>query len=388
MAARPPFYGLCCRGCGGLLVPPVDPTAVHVKCPSCDVDNVLAPELIQARQRQYDSQQLAVERARQVEQQRLMQQRVANAKRAASRRTAITLVVVVGVFLLLPVLGIASLFAFGFFFGKTAMHSLQEAQDPERNGMPSILGEIRSKHAQGCQRVMIPPEIRFGGGGRLRLILDANGPCIHLLGATTAKSAQLAIEQSSQHPLWGTLPDPAPNFDYRLCPTVSAGYEFSVRSSNNAPFTIAAVACPRTVAEGLVRSTAGDPMTTGLTELRDWADGFRGKGCRPTSAEPAAWKGPQVIDVESTNGGPCFNLLAVSHFADAPLAVKLMSSAGKSLAEPAPATRIHVEYCPNETGRHRVEITPSTKDHYATASFDCPRQRRAMAPRPTPLVVR
>lgn len=163
---------------------------------------------------------------------------------------------------------------------------------------------------------MIAPESHFGGSGTLRLTLDASGPCIHLLGATTAESAQLLIAQTSQHPLAYMLPVLAPTFDYRLCPTVSADYEFSIRSSTNAPFTIAAIACPRTVADGLVRSTEGDPITTGLTELRDWADEFRTKGCLRMVAEPAAGKGLQVIDVESTQGGPCFNLLAVSHFAD------------------------------------------------------------------------
>ena len=195
---------------------------------------------------------------------------------------------------------------------------------------------------------------------------------MHLLGATSTPSANLTLEQSSQFPLVAKLPEPAATFDYRLCAEGTQSYDFQIRSDENAPFTYAVVACPRTVAEGLVRSVAGDPLTTSVAALREWVDELRAGGCRNVISEPAAFQGPQVVDVDSTKGGPCFNLLVASHFADVRLTVKLTSPVGKPMAAPAPATRVRLEYCPSETGRHQVEIVPSTKDHFAMGSMDCP----------------
>jgi hypothetical protein len=388
MNRTPPVYGLCCIGCGSSLELPADLTTIHINCPSCGVDNVLTKELIQARQRQYDQWLLSVERASQGEQQQLLQQRVLAARRAASRRSAMTLLVVLGALLLLPALVIGSLFALGLVFGKKAFHSLQEVQDSKKNGMPAVLSVIRTKQAEGCQRVIVDPSSRFGGAGDLHLQLRDDGFCVHLLGATSVASANLTLEQVSQHPLSVALPKPAPTFDYRLCANGTLGFDFSVHSNVDAPFTIAAIACPRTVAEGLVRSVAGDPLTTSVAATRDWVDDLRTRGSCQVIAEPAAFQGPQIVDVDSTKGGPCFNLLVASHFGDALLTVQLTSPAGKPMATPAPATRVRLEYCPSETGRHQVEIRPSTRDHYAMASMDCPRGAHLSLSRPAPLRAR
>lgn len=373
MVPTSPVYRIVCAGCGQSLELPVDLTAVHIDCPSCGLDNVLAPELIQARQRQFDMQQLAAERARQTEQQQLMRQRMVVAKRAASRRSAVTVLVVIAVILALPLAAVAGLFTLGVVFGKRAIHSLAEAQDPRLNGMPLLTSEIQNKLSLGCERVLEGPTIRVGSGSPLRLTLDAGGPCVHLLAATSAPAASVSIVQTSQQPLNTKFPEPAPTWDYRFCPTVSGDYEFRLESSRSEPFTLAAIACPRTVAEGLVRSDPNDPTTSGLDELRGWIADFRARGCRSHAAEPSVSQGKQVVDVDSTRGGPCFNLLVLSHFADATLTAKLSSPNRTVMAEPAPATRLHLEYCPSETGRHQVEITPSTRDHYATVTLDCPR---------------
>jgi hypothetical protein len=369
-----PVYGLTCTGCGCSLELPADLTAVYINCPSCGTDNVLNPILIQARQRQFDQWLLQSERGKLVEQQRLMQQRVLAARRAASRRNTVIVLVVVGIILVLPAVVVVALFMLGIAFGNKAIHSMKEAQDPKRNGMPAIVSEIRKKHAEGCERVVIDPTVHFGSGATLQLPPQTNQTCVHLLGATSAPAASLTLEPSSQFPLATKLPEPAATFDYRFCTEGTQSYDFRVRSDGNAPFTLAAVACPRTVAEGLVRSVAGDPLTTSVAALREWLDELRAGGCRNVVAEPAAFQGPQVVDVDSTKGGPCFNLLVASHFADVRLTVKLTSPAGKPMASPEPATRVRLEYCPNETGRHQVEIVPSTKDHYAIGSMDCPRK--------------
>ncbi len=43
---------------------------------------------------------------------------------------------------------------------------------------------------------------------------------------------------------------------------------------------------------------------------------------------------------------------------------------------PAPASKVQVLYCPTKAGQYKLAITPSTNDHYAHASVDCPRNGR------------
>lgn len=383
-----PVFGLSCTSCGCTLELPADLTAIYINCPSCGADNVLAPALIQARQRQYDLQLLQVERVRQVEQQRLVQLRILAHRRAATRRNTTVALVLVSLFLVLPALVLAGLFALGILFGKKTMNSLAEVQDPRKNGMPAMVSELRTKQSEGCGRVVLPPQIRMGGPGIIKLPLESDGPCVHLLGSTAAPGAALTIEQLSRRRLTAQLPSPAAAIDYRLCPSDNAVYEFALRSDASAPFTIAAVACPRTRAEGLVRSKLTDPDSTGASVLRSWVGEFYAKGCRAGDAEPSVVQGQQTLDVESSRGGPCFHLLVASHFDDSLLAVKLSSPSGKTIATPEPATRVHLEFCPSQTGRHEVEITPSTRDHYAMQTLDCPRRLRQTKVKSAPLLPR
>lgn len=377
MDPSPPVIGLCCTNCGCALELPADLTAIFINCPQCAADNVLAPELIQARQRQHDLQFLAVERAQQQEQQRLAQQRVLAMRRAASRRNTVLALTIVGVFLVLPALVVGGLVVLGVNLGKKAISSLEAVQDPQKNGVPAIASEIRKKLSEGCSRVLVAPQIRMGSDGTVRLPLQATGHCVHLIAATAAPGAAITLEQVTRHPLSADLPASSPALDYRLCASATAEYEFSIRSDASAPFTYAAIACSRTRAEGLVRSELKDPETTGLADLRSWAKEYRAKGCSSNSAEPTVVQGAQSLDVDSRRGGPCFNLLLSSHFNDALLAVTLTSPDGKRMAAPAPATRVHLEYCPNQTGRHQIDIQPSTQDHFAMLTLDCPRLARS-----------
>jgi predicted RNA-binding Zn-ribbon protein involved in translation (DUF1610 family) len=369
-----PVYGLSCTGCGSSLELPTDLTAVNINCPNCGTDNILNPALIQARQRQFDQWLLVSERAKHVEQQRFMQERALAFRRAATRRNTVIVLILVGIFLVLPAVVVMGLFVLGIAFSNKAIHSMKEAQDPKRNGMPAIASEIRKKQAEGCQRVVIDPTVHWGGAATLHVPPQTGQTCVHLLGATSIAAANLVLEQSTQSPLASKLPEPASTFDYRLCSEGTQSYGFQIHSDENAPFTYAAIACPRTAAEGLVRSVTGDPLTTSVTALREWVDELRAEGCRNVISEPAAFQGTQVVDVDSTKGGPCFNLLVASHYADVRLTVKLISPSGQPMVSPAPATRVRLEYCPSETGRHQVEIVSSTKDHFAMGSLDCPKR--------------
>lgn len=362
-----------CSRCGRVLELPVDLSKVSVNCPGCGTETILQPSLIQARQRQLDLQVLALQHSREVEQQRLLQQRVLLARQSASRRTTITIWVLLGVFLGLPLLGVGALFALGFKFSRRAFEAMQ---DQTQNGILAISSELRKKESEGCSRVAHPPQIQLGGSGTFRLPLKANGACVHLLGSTSVQGAALTVEQVSHESLAKPLPSPAPAFDYRFCPAVDQVYEFTVTSNQSGPFTIAAVYCPRTTEEGLVRSQAEDPVTTAVAAVREWAEEFQAKGCKLTSNGFGPVQGTQNLEIESSRGGPCFRLLVASHFSDAPLAVRLSSPRGKPLAEPAPASRVQLEYCPSETGKQQLEIVPSTKDHFAFATMDCPRHIR------------
>lgn len=313
---------------------------------------------------------LAQERARHSEQQRAQQQRVLLARQAASRRTTIVIWVLLGVFLGLPLLGVGALFVLGFNFSR---RTFQAMQDQTQNGILAISSEIRKKESEGCSRVAHPPQIQMGGAGTFRLPLKANGACVHLMGATSVPSAALSIEQVSQVPLAKPLPTPAPAFDYRLCPDTDQIYEFHVTSNQNGPFTIAAVFCPREPGEGLVQSQSGGQIMTSVAAVRAWADEFQAKDCKVTSHGFGPVQGRQTLYIESTDRGPCFRMLVVSHFPDAPLAVRLVSPGGKTLVAPEPASRVQLEYCPSEAGKHQLEIVPSTTDRFALATLDCPR---------------
>lgn len=315
---------------------------------------------------------LAAERSRQFEQQQSMQQRILQARQAASRRTTIAVWVLIAIFLVVPALSVGALFFFGIRFGTRALDAIR---DQSKNGLLPLASEIQQKMSQGCHKVVHPPEVRVGGAGTLRLPLTANGPCVHVMGSTTASGAELTLEQLSQHALQRALPKPASAFDYRLCPATDAVYEFSVTSDRQAPYSIAAVACPRTVAEGLVRSAPNDPVSTGLEIVRGWSGELEAKGCTASAGGLAVVQGDQTLEIESSKGGACFQLSVASHFADVKIAVRLWSPTGELIAQPTAASRVQLEYCPNATGKHRIEIGPSTRDHFAMASFDCPRRK-------------
>lgn len=370
-ASDPPSFDgrvRCCQ-CGAVVEPPADLTQFISHCSSCGADTVLPPALIQARQRLYD---LAVERERQLEQQRSMQQRILAARKAASRRTTIVVWVLITVLLILPALGVAALFVFGLHFGTQAFESMR---DQNRNGFAAISSEIRQKSSQGCREIVHAPEIRIGGAGKFGMQLKVDGSCVHLMGATAVPGAELTLEQLSRIPLSIVPPNPGAVFDYRLCPTVDGAYEFSVHSNQQGPYTIAAIACPRTVAEGLVRSKADDAVTTGLAVVRGWAAELRAKGCELTAGGISVVQGRQLLEIESSQRSTCHQLSLASHFSDVKLTLILKAPNGGTIAEPTPASRVQLEYCPNEAGTHQIEVVPSTRDHFTMASFDCPRRR-------------
>lgn len=360
-----------CHQCGTTLAPPADLTQFICHCPNCGVDTILPPTLIQARQRLYDLHGLAVEREKQLEQQRSIQQRILDARKAASRRTTIVVWALITILLILPALGVAALFVFGIRFGTRAFESMR---DQNKNGFAAITSELRQKASLGCREVVHGPEIRIGGAGHFNMQPRADGSCVHLMGATSVPGAELTLELLNSQPLAVAIPKSAPVFDYRLCPSTDGAYEFSVRSSQQGPYTIAAIACPRTVAEGLVRSKADDPVTTGLSVIRGWVAELASKGCELKPGSLSALQGRQVLGIESGQRGTCHQLSLASHFSDVRLALTLRAPDGSIIAEPTPASRVQIEFCPTVIGTHRLEVVPSTRDHYALASFNCPKK--------------
>ncbi|HEY5960070.1 MAG TPA: hypothetical protein VIV60_26135, partial [Polyangiaceae bacterium] len=339
----------------------------------CGTDNVLLPELIQARQQQYDYWLLAEERRRHDEQQRLYQQQALAERRAASRRTTKIVLIVVAMFLLLPVLGVAGLFALGISLGKKAVAAFEQVQDPKLNGMPALLSELRKKQDDGCERIVVPPQIRLGSAGDLLFEAESGGDCIHLLGSTAVPGAHLSVHQvNPPTPVQPSLAE-AQAIDYRFCAPASGEYHFSIRSDVAKPYSAAAIACPRTVAEGRMRSKLSDEDSTGLRGARDWVREMQSKDCS-VSTEPKVFQGKQTADIDAKKSGPCFNLLVLSHFSDVTLTTDFVDPDGKVIVSPNPASRVQLEYCPSRSGRHRLRITPSSNEHYAIARAECRRR--------------
>jgi hypothetical protein len=273
--------------------------------------------------------------------------------------------------LLLPALGVAGLFALGISLGKKAINAFEAVQDPTVNGMPQLMSELRKKQAEGCSRVVVAPSIRLGSAVNLDFEAEQTGDCIHVLAVTAAPGAHLSLMQTQ--PLVGAAQSvvvPAQAMDYRFCASATANYSFSVQSDISKPYSIAAVACPRSVAEGRVRSQPNDAESTGLGAARDWLKGMQAKSCLDRG-EPKVVQGTQTFEVIAAKNGPCVHWLAVSHFEDVTLASELTGPDGQRIVAPAPASRIQIAYCPSRPGKHRLRVTPSSPEHYAVAESEC-----------------
>jgi hypothetical protein len=358
---RSNVYGLGCIRCGCALELPYDPRLVHIDCPYCGQDNVLPQHLIEARQRQHALELDHHTRARAAEQQRLAQQ----------SRSRVTLFLVLGIGFAVFVLFGTCVFV-GHRLNQEEEREKIRAQDPALNGqnaMHALLERMRKEN--GCERILSQPEMHFKKEGTISLNMIAGDSCVHLLG-TTEGTQSIALKYTSNVALSQPLPAPAKVVDYRLCASQTAPHAFAF-STVNEPFTIAAIECPRKSSEGGSRAKANDVLTTGKSRIALRLGELKQAGCKSVIAEPSVSRGTQTFTLTSPANGPCFNMLISSHFADVSFAVAIHDPSGKSLPAPRPASEVRVMYCPIQAGKYSLVVTPSTSDHYAHVSLDCPR---------------
>jgi hypothetical protein len=339
-----------------------------IDCPFCGQDNLLPPELVQARQRQYalDQQHYALHLQEQ-ERQRVMQERD-KLRKHSSQRLLIWLGVG-GAFVLILFCG---LMALGFHVQQEEAAEKARAQDPKLNGHAAMLAKLAELSAKGCKRILVQPSTHVKETSSISLDMVKNDACVQLLGMT-ATGALLSMKYADNVALTKPLPAPGPNVDYRLCASQTATHTFKFEAVPPEPFTTAAIECPRTPAEGGARSGPDDSRKTGKDRVQAMLDDLIKAGCKSVVSQPKAMQGDQTFTITSPNDAQCYNLLAASFFSDVRLSVLLKDPEGKNMVVPDPDSKLRVEYCAPKAGEYKLSLSPSTADFYAFAGVDCPR---------------
>lgn len=357
-------YLLRCLRCGGALELPHDPRLLHIDCPFCGQDNVLPHHLIEARQRQH---------ALEVEHQ-------ARAKYAADQAAAKARASKLRLMLYLGGAGFAMLMfgtcvAIGVQATNEEDDAKKRAADPNVNGHSAILALLeKMKKEKGCDRILVQPTTHRKEAGNVSLDMIKDDACVHVLG-TSGTGVPISLKYTTQVALTKPIPAASPLVDYRLCASQTATHTFLLETPEE-PFTVAAIECPRAPEEGGSRSKPNDALTSGKLRVADSVKELAQAGCKSVIAEPAVSRGEQSFTLTSPANGPCFNLLVASYFTDVSFSVSLTNPNGNAMPVPAPASKMRVLYCPTKAGQYKLAITPSTNDHYAHASVDCPRNGR------------
>src|SRR4051812_18494512 len=149
-----------------------------IDCPYCGQDNLLPPEMVQARQRQYelDQQHYALQIQEQ-ERQRVAQERD-KVRKQSSQRLLIWLSV--GGFFALCLFG--SCIALGIYAQKDEAEAKARAQDPKINGHAAMLARLAELQKKGCARILIQPSTKLKETSTVSLDMIKNDACVHILG--------------------------------------------------------------------------------------------------------------------------------------------------------------------------------------------------------------
>lgn len=342
---------------------------MHIDCPYCGQDNLLPPELVQARQHQFalDQQQYAMQMQEQ-ERLRFLQERD-KIRKQSSQRLLIWLGV--GGFFLLSLFG--GCVALGMYAQKQEADAKARAADPKVNGQAAMLArfdEMRQK--QGCSRILVQPTTHVKEADRISLDMIKNAGCVHILGITNA-DAKIGMRYEGKVALTRPLPSAAGLVDYRLCASETATHVFMLEAVPGEPFTTAAIECPRSPAEGGARSGPDDAQKTGKARVQAMLDNLPKSSCPHVVSQPSVLSGDHTFDITSPNNADCYNFLAASFFPDVKLDVVLRDPDGKRLPGPDPDSKVRLEYCAPKAGKYKLSISPNTADYYSVAAVDCAR---------------
>jgi len=339
-----------------------------IDCPYCGQDNLLPPEMVQARQRQYElDQQHYALRIQEEDRQRVAQERD-KLRKQSSQRLLIWLMVG-GFFALLVVGGLIGL---GFYAEQQEAEAKARAQDPKVNGHALMLEHLAQMQKRGCSRILVQPSTHVKETSRISLDMVKNDACVHILGFTAA-SATLSMKYQDNVALTVPLPAPSPVVDYRLCASETATHTFKIDAAPEEPFTTAAIECPRTPAEGGARSSKDDPKKTGRERVQGMLDELVKAGCKNVVSQPQVVQRQESLTITSPNDSACYNLLAASFFSDVKLSGLLKDPQGKELPVPDPDSKLRIEYCAPKAGEYKLTISASTAAFFAIAGVDCSR---------------
>jgi hypothetical protein len=362
-------YGFRCVRCGNGLELPADMRLLYIDCPYCGTDNVLPPEIVQARQRQYALEQQHYALQLQEQERLRAAQEKDKIRKAGSQRLLIWLLV--GGFFVLCLFG--GCIALGMYAQKEEEQAKARAQDPQVNGQAALLARFADmREKQGCNRILVQPSTHVKEQSTISLDMIKNDACVHIIGIT-GTSAALSMKYEDKVALTKPLPAAAPLVDYRLCASETATHSFKIEAVPAEPFTTAAIECPRLPAEGGARSSAEDPQETGKERVQSMLDDLVKAGCKNVVSQPKAAQRELSLTVTSPENPPCYNLLAASFFPDVRLSAVLRDPEGKSMPVPEPASKLRIEYCATKAGEYKLSISPNTADFYAYAGIDCPR---------------
>jgi len=342
---------------------------LHIDCPYCGQDNLLPQALVQARQRQFelDQRQYALELQEQDRIRALHEK--ASARKLSSQRLLIWLSV--GAFFGLSLFG--GCIALGYYASKSEEEDKIRAQDPKVNGQAALLlhmGELREK--RGCSRILLQPTTHRAQPGKVSLDMVKADHCVHVLGMTKTLAA-LTMKYEGNVALTQPIPAASATLDYRLCASETAPHVFSVEATPAEPFSVAAIECPRTPAEGGARSKEGDGKKAGKDRLMRYMAELVQAGCKNVVTQPQVCRGEQSFTLTSPSDAACYNLLATSYFSDVKLSATLKDPSGKSLPVPEPDSKIRVAYCAPKAGQYSLSLSASTGDYYSYVALDCPR---------------
>jgi len=342
---------------------------MHIDCPYCGQDNLLPPDVVAARQRQFalDQQHYALTLQDQ-ERQRFQQERE---KLRKQRQQRLVIWLLVGGFFVLALFG--GCVALGLHAKRQEHEEQAKRADPKRNGQAAMLArfdEMRAK--QGCNRILVQPTTHVAEGSRISLDMIKLDACVHVLGVSSL-GAKISMRYEGKVALTKPLPAADTLVDYRLCASESAEHVFVLDSTPNEPFTTAAIECPRLPAEGGARSTADDAERAGKPRLQAMLDQLSKGSCKHVVSQPQIMNGDRSFTVTSPDNADCYNFLAASYYPDVKLTGVLLDPDGRQMPVPDPSSELRIEYCAPKAGQYKLSISPSTADYYTVAAVDCAR---------------
>jgi hypothetical protein len=342
---------------------------LHIDCPFCGQDNLLPPDVVQARQRQYELDQ----RHYAMQMQEHERNRVVQERERARKQSSHRLLIWLGVLGFFGMLLFGSCIAIGIYANKDEAEAKARAQDPKVNGQAALLARLTEmRQKQGCSRILVQPATHLKDTSTISLDMIKNDACVHIMGMTGAGTL-LSMKYEDKVALTQPLPAAARSLDYRLCASETATHVFKIEAVPPEPFTTAAIECPRTPAEGGARSGPEDPRKTGKERVQGMLDDLVKAGCKNVVSEPKVNRGDQTFTITSPDDAACYNLLAASFFSDVKLTAVLRDPAGKSMPVPEPDSKLRVEYCAPKAGEYKLSLSASSGDYYAVAGVDCNR---------------